>query len=87
LLVVGVSKPQNGSQENVCLTRTVSGDMAMSDEQRASGKHCREIADKIRQLARQSDNPQIREELFDLADQLDRMAGLFEGGGLGTVGK
>ena len=57
----------------------------MSDEQRASGKHCREIADKIRQLARQSDIPQIREELFDLADQLDRMAGLFEEGGLGRA--
>jgi hypothetical protein len=61
--------------------------MAMSDEQRAGGAHCRQIADKIRQLARQSHIPQIREELFDLADQLDRTAGLFEGGGVGPAAK
>jgi hypothetical protein len=60
--------------------------MGMSDEQRAGGEQGREIADKIRQLARQSHIPQIREELFDLADQLDRMAGLFEGGGVGPAG-
>jgi hypothetical protein len=60
--------------------------MAMSDEQRAGGAHCRQITDKIRQLARQSDIPQIREELSDLADQLDWMAGLFEEGGVGPAG-
>ena len=48
----------------------------MSDEQEASAGHYREIAEKIRQLARQTTIPEAREELFDLADRLDRMAEL-----------
>jgi hypothetical protein len=50
--------------------------MAMSDEQQASEEHYREIAEKIKQLARQTRIAEAREELFDLADQLDRMAEL-----------
>jgi hypothetical protein len=51
-------------------------DTPMSDEQEASAGHYREIAEKIRQLARQTTIPEAREELFDLADRLDRMAEL-----------
>ena len=57
--------------------------MGMSEEQPASAQQCREIADNIRQLARQSHIPQIREEMFDLADQLDRMAEILEKAGFG----
>ena len=46
----------------------------MSDEQQASAGHYREIAEKIRQLARQTRIAKIEEELLDLADQLDRNA-------------
>jgi NTP pyrophosphatase (non-canonical NTP hydrolase) len=61
--------------------------MAMSDEQRATGEHCREIADKIRQVALQSDIPQIREELFDLADRVDQMAQAVENDGSRPAGQ
>jgi len=50
----------------------------MSDEPQASDEHLHEIAEKIRQLARQTRVPDAREELFDLADQLDRMAELHQ---------
>ena len=50
----------------------------MSDEQQASAGHYREIAEKIRQLARQARIPEVREELFDLADEFDRMAELIK---------
>jgi hypothetical protein len=43
--------------------------MVESDEE-----HLREIAEKVRQLARQIQLPKAREELFDLADRIDRMA-------------
>jgi hypothetical protein len=49
-------------------------EMAEGDEQRGSDKHLREIAEKVRQLARQTQLPEVREELFNLADDLDRMA-------------
>jgi len=49
------------------------GKMAMSDEQRAGDGHLREIAEKIRELARQTDIPEVQEDLFDLADRLDRI--------------
>jgi hypothetical protein len=55
--------------------------MAMSDEQQASAGHYREIAEKIRQLARQTRIAVVQEELSDLADELDRMAELVEGSG------
>jgi hypothetical protein len=48
----------------------------MADEQPASSEHLRKIADKVRQLARQTWLPEAREELFDLADRLDHMADL-----------
>jgi len=47
----------------------------MSDGQQANGHHLREIAEKLRRLARQTQLAEAREELFDLADRLDRMAG------------
>ena len=59
----------------------------MSDEQRATGEHYREIAEKIRQVARQSHIPQIREELFELADRLDQMAQAVENDGSGPAGQ
>jgi hypothetical protein len=45
----------------------------MCDDHHASVEHLREIAEKIRQLARQTSIPQAKEELLDLADQIDRM--------------
>jgi hypothetical protein len=54
--------------------------MAMSDEQQASAGHYREIAEKIRQLARQTRIAEVQEELSDLADELDRMAKLADSG-------
>jgi hypothetical protein len=50
--------------------------MAKSEEQQASDEHLREVAEKIRELARQTPIAEAREELFDLADDLDRMADL-----------
>jgi hypothetical protein len=50
------------------------GDLAMNDGQQPSDAHLREIAEKIRELARQTPIPEAREELLDLADDLDRMA-------------
>jgi len=45
----------------------------MTDDQ-ASAENLREIAAKIRDLARQTWIAEAREELFDLTDDLDRMA-------------
>jgi hypothetical protein len=50
--------------------------MAKSEEQQASDEHFREIAEKVRDLAWQTSIAEAREELFDLADRLDRMAEL-----------
>jgi hypothetical protein len=50
--------------------------MARSDEQQAGDEDLREIADKVRDLARQTPIPEAQQELFDLADRLDRMADL-----------
>ena len=49
-------------------------EMPERHEQRESDEHLCEIAEKVRQLARQTQLPEAREELFDLADRLDRMA-------------
>jgi G3E family GTPase len=46
----------------------------MSEETREAGEHLREIAAKIRRLARDASIAEAQEELFDLADILDRMA-------------
>jgi hypothetical protein len=43
------------------------------DEQRGNDEHLREIAEKVRQPARQTDLPEAREELFDLAGRLNWM--------------
>jgi hypothetical protein len=48
--------------------------MTMSEETREVGDHLREIAAKIRRLARDASIAETQEELFDLADILDRMA-------------
>jgi hypothetical protein len=47
--------------------------MTKGDEQGGDGT-LREVAEKIRDLARQTRIAEAREELFDLADDLDRMA-------------
>jgi len=46
----------------------------MSEEIREAGEHLREIAAQIRRLARDASVAEAQEELFDLADILDRMA-------------
>ena len=45
----------------------------MNNEREGSGGDNRAIAEKIRQLARQTQIAQIQQELFDLADRLERM--------------
>ena len=45
----------------------------MSDDGKSTARHCRAIAEKVRQLARQTTIAEIQEELFDLADRLERM--------------
>lgn len=49
------------------------GDMPLNDDRKITARHCREIAEKVRQLARQTPIAEIQEELFDLADRLERM--------------
>jgi hypothetical protein len=45
----------------------------MSDERDGSGEDNHAIAEKIRELARQTLIAEIRQELFDLADRLEQM--------------
>ena len=45
----------------------------MSDECEGSSEDNHAIAEKIRQLARQTQIAEIQQELFDLADRLERM--------------
>ena len=59
-------------------------DTPMSNEREGSGEDNRAIAEKIRQLARQTQIAQIQQELFDLADRLERMG---EGDGTTSSGK
>src|ERR1700752_3961111 len=56
----------------------------MSNEREGSGEDNRAIAEKVRQLARQTQIAQIQQELFDLADRLERMG---EGDGSTSSGK
>jgi len=49
------------------------GNMPLGDDRKITARHCREIAEKVRQLARQTPIAEIQEELFDLADRLERM--------------
>jgi hypothetical protein len=44
----------------------------------ADGKHCREMAGKIRELARYTRSPGIRRELVDLAKRYDRRGDYFD---------
>ena len=55
----------------------------MSNERDGSGEDNRAIAEKIRQLARQMLIAEIRQELFDLADRLERMG---QGSGTNSSG-
>jgi hypothetical protein len=48
--------------------------MTMSEERQEGGEHLREIAAKIRRLARHASIAEAQEELFELADILDGMA-------------
>ena len=50
--------------------------MTKGDEQQGADEALREIAEKIRDLARQTPIREAREELFHLADNLDRRADL-----------
>ena len=50
--------------------------MTKGDEQQGDDNNLREIAEKVRDLARQTWIAEAREELFELADRLDRMADL-----------
>ena len=45
----------------------------MSNERARSGEDNHAIADKVRELARQTRIAEIQQELFDLADRLERM--------------
>jgi hypothetical protein len=56
----------------------------MSDKRDGAGEDNRAIAEKIRQLARQTLIAEIQQELFDLADRLERMG---EGNGTNSSGK
>ena len=47
--------------------------MTRDDHQPRSG-HYRDVADSLRQLARQTRFPEVRQELFDLAEGFDRLA-------------
>ena len=48
----------------------------MCDREQGAEENLHEIAEKIRELARQTRIAEAREELLDLADNLDRMADL-----------
>ena len=56
----------------------------MSDERDGSGEDNHAIAEQIRQLARQTPIAEIQQELFELADRLERMD---EGNGTTSSGK
>ena len=46
----------------------------MSDERQTDEEHYREIAQKVRELARQTWIEEVQEELRELADRIERMA-------------
>jgi hypothetical protein len=45
-----------------------------SDDHPSRSEHYRDVADSLRRLARQTRFPEVRQELFDLAEGFDRMA-------------
>ena len=56
----------------------------MSNEQEGSGEDNQVIAEKVRQLARRTRIAEIQQELFELADRLERLG---EGKGTTSSGK
>jgi hypothetical protein len=46
----------------------------MSETEKASAERYRDTAEEIRLVAQRTRSPEIRIELFDLADRYDRMA-------------
>ena len=56
--------------------------MSMSEQQQppADGDHCREMAGKLRELARYTNSPGIRRELIGLARRYDRRGDHFDRG-------
>ena len=50
------------------------GDTRVGDEEQTRARHYREIAQRIRELARQARIAEIQEQLFDLADRFDELA-------------
>ena len=56
----------------------------MSNEREGRSEDYQEIAERIRQLARQTRIAEIQQELLDLADRLERLA---EGKGSTSSGK
>src|SRR5881394_2499614 len=44
-----------------------------SDDHPSRSEHYRDVADSLRRLARQTRFPEVRQELFDLAEGFDRM--------------
>jgi hypothetical protein len=49
-----------------------------SDDHPSRSEHYRDIADSLGRLARQTRFPQVRQQLFDLAEGFDRIAELAE---------
>ena len=56
----------------------------MSNERERSGEDNHAIAEKVRQLARRTRIAEIQQELFELADRLERLG---EGKGTTSSGK
>jgi len=44
------------------------------DDHRSRSEHYRDVADSLRRLARQTQFPDVRRDLFELADSFERMA-------------
>jgi hypothetical protein len=45
-----------------------------SNDPLSRSEHYRDVADNLRRLARQTRFPEVRQELFDLAEGFERMA-------------
>jgi hypothetical protein len=44
------------------------------DDHQSRSEHYRDVADSLRRLARQTQFPDVRRDLFELADSFERMA-------------
>ena len=49
-----------------------------SDDHPSRSEHYRDVADSLRRLARQTRFPEVRQELFDLAEGFERIADFAE---------